>query len=347
LGEKSKVNFNKLDKSRLIPFEHEVRVTKMKHIVEILSLSKEPDALLKIKKLNKFQYMNLDTGEVFDYQLSENRGQNIAGLKKTFKTIRNLINNNFTGAANELFITLSYAENMKDVKQLYKDFDVFMKRFRRKFSDIDYLSIVEPQGRGAWHCHVLARFNSLETIFIKNNEVIAPMWGHGFTKTKSLKDVDNIGAYLNAYLSDVEVNDENSEVIFGAMVSSQRNVIELEDGSIHDLNKGNYVDLKIIEKDVIGEDGEKTKKKFVKGARLHMYPSGMNLYRCSRGIKKPETEKMRYFEAKKIVGSEPANYSRTIELDKDGQFLNSITYEQYNLKRTKKQSKLEQTCTKE
>lgn len=335
MSEKPKVNFNKLQESRPIPACHEVRITRMNHIVEILSLAKEPEALLKIKKLNKFEYVNLETGEIFNYQLNENRGQNIAGLKETFKTIRNLINNNFTGGANELFITLSYAENMTDTKKLMRDFDVFMKRFRRKYPDIDYLSIVEPQGRGAWHCHVLIRFNSLDTIFIKNNEILAPMWGHGFTKTKSLKNVDNIGAYLNAYLSDVEVIEENSQAIFGAMIANQREIIETEDGQAYDLNKGNYVDLKIIEKNVLNDNGIEVKKKFVKGARLHMYPSGMNLYRCSRGIKKPATEKMTYREAKKIVGSEPANYSRTIDLDKDGQFLNSITYEQYNLKRKK------------
>lgn len=339
LSDKSKVNFNKLKKSRPIPICHTVRVTQMKHIVEILSLSSEPTSLLKYKKLNKYQYVEIETGEIFEYQLNENRGQNIAGLKETFKTMRNLINNNFTGAANELFVTLSYAQNMTDTKKLYKDFDKFIKRFKYKYPDIDYISIVEPQGRGAWHCHVLMRFNSLETVFIKNNEVLAPMWGHGFTKIKSLKSVDNIGAYLNAYLSDIEVCDENMYEIMDAISDSNPLFVELEDGQKYDINKENRVSLKVVEREVVGEDGKKIKKQFVKGARLHMYPSGMNLYRCSRGITKPTTEKMSYKDAKKIVGSEPANYSRTIDLDRDGQFLNSITYEQYNLKRYKNQRK--------
>ena len=40
------------------------------------------------------------------------------------------------------------------------------------------------------------------------------------------------------------------------------------------------------------ECGVKQKKAIVKGARLHLYHSGFNLYRCSRGVKRPEVEEM-------------------------------------------------------
>ncbi|MFZ2577965.1 MAG: replicative protein [Lactococcus hircilactis] len=35
-------------------------------------------------------------------------------------------------------------------------------------------------------------------------------------------------------------------------------------------------------------DGE-DKKKYIKGARLHLYPKGIRIYRCSRGVKKPSS----------------------------------------------------------
>lgn len=334
MRDKGKVAFNKLKKARKIHEGQVVRVTCMNHIVEILSLAIEPNALMKIRKLDKYRYVDLETGEIHEYNVSENRGDNIAGLKETFRKLRHLINNNFIGAANELFITLSYAENVTDTKRLYQDFDVFMKRFKRKYHDIDYLSIVEPQGRGAWHCHVLVRFNSLNKVYVSNNDIIAPMWSHGFTKTKSLRDVDNIGAYLNAYLSDVEVCDENVETIFGAIQhrESAFDSIVNEFGEIVVVKRHEKISLEVVERE-IDTDGKKIKKQFVKGARLHMYPSGMNLYRCSRGIKKPETEKMEYEEVKKIVGSTSPNYSRTIDILQEEKVINSITYEQYNLKR--------------
>jgi len=312
---KPKIEFKKLEKSRPIKNGQEVRVTKMNHIVDVLSLAVEPTALYKIKKIDKEHYLDLETGKVYEYELNENRGQNIIGLKETFKTIRNLINNNFTGSSNELFVTLTYAENMTDLKKLYEDFKYFIKKLKRKYNDLDYLSIVEPQARGAWHCHVLLRFNGLDEIYLENNEEVWPMWGHGFTKTKKLKNVDNVGAYLNAYLTDVEVCDENSEIIFNSAKTSSG---ELK--------------CEMFEKDV-DEGGRTVKKKYIKGARLHLYPTGMQIYRCSRGIKKPETELMKYREAKKIVGLRQANYSRTIELTADSRPVNTITYEQYNLKR--------------
>jgi hypothetical protein len=331
MASEASVTFKKLEKSSIIREEHQVRVTVMNHIVEILSLAQEPKMQMTVKKLDKNHYLNLLSGEIFEAHLSENRGQNIAGIKRTQKAIRNLINSNFTGAANELFITLSYGENMTDTKRLYKDYDVFWKRFKRKYPDAEYLSVIEPQGRGAWHCHVLIKFIERNKIYISNNDVIWPMWGHGFVKTKSLKDVDNIGAYLNAYLSDVEICDDNAEVIMNAIVANNCNMVELPDGTSKDMNE-NHVDLQIVEKDVT-EDGVTQKKKYVKGARLHMYPVDMKIYRCSRGIKKAETVKMTYAEAKKIVGPEPANYSRTIVISQDEKPLNAITYEQYNMKR--------------
>ena len=78
--------------------------------------------------------------------------------------------------------------------------------------------------------------------------------------------------------------------------------------------------------------GSNEKKSIIKGARLHMYPPKFNLYRASRGIKKPlvtyETEK----EAQKKVSAATLTFEKTIELtDSDSQFSNTINYRHYNL----------------
>lgn len=297
-----------------IPSDKEVRVTEMKHHVEVLSLGAEPTGLLKIQRLDKERYLNHETGEIRLYRQSENRGQSLESIRRTFKAIRHIINNNFVGGSNELFNTLTYAENMTDTKRLYNDFEVYIKKIRRKYGDLDYMSIVEPQGRGAWHCHVLLRFNDHEKIFIKN-EILADMWGHGFTKTSSLSGVDNIGAYLTAYLSDVDITGKSADEVIGIMDSA-------------------LGETKVVEKEV-----GKVKKKFIKGGRLHMYPSGMNLYRCSRGIIKPETVKQKYSEVKEKVGSAEPNFSKTFLIDVNDRPVQSVTYEQYNLSRSIPQQK--------
>jgi len=284
----------------------------MNDIVEVMHLRNESlGGLSNIVKLNRNEYMIRDTGEVKEYVKSENRGQNIAGLKKTFKKIRDLINNNFSGAGNELHITLTYAENMQDPKKLYDDFKNFMKRFKYRYKyDIDYISVVEPQGRGAWHFHLLLRFNGLDKIYIHNDEICS-LWGHGFTKTKSLEGIDNIGAYLSAYLGDVEMTEET-----------------IEDMVINGPARPARIEVKEVEI-------EGLKKKFIKGGRLHYYPPGMNIYRKSKGIKYPSEQYMEFSDVKKIVGSAKPTFAKTIVI-KDpatNRVYNEITYQSYNLKR--------------
>jgi len=288
-----------------IPSQKKVKVVQMGNITEIMYIEKLNMNGFPVKKLNKTEYMVVSTGEVLEYQNhAENRAQNTDSLRKTFKKIRQLINTNFIGAKNELAFTITYAQNMTDNKVLYKDFEKFIKRLRYKYLDIDYMSVVEPQERGAWHCHILLRFNGLESIYIPNKD-IEELWGHGFVKVKAIRsDVDNLGAYLSAYLGDVE------------------------------LNRNTFKQLKpgVIVKEV--EIQGKTKK-FIKGGRLHMYPNGMQIYRCSSGIRKPKIDYMYYKDAKKVVGAGTPNYSSKIDiLNDEGHKINSITYEHYNLKRT-------------
>ena len=279
-----------------------VTVTKMNHLTEIQHM-KKMNTRATIKKIDKDHYADLSTGEIKKYKHIENRSESYNSLRQTFKKLRHIINHNFTGEKNELFVTLTYAENMTDNKRLYTDIKKFMMKFRYRYPDIDYLSIVEPQGRGAWHAHILIRFNGLKTIFIANKE-LSDIWGHGFVKIKTIQDVDDIGAYLSAYLADVELTEETLYAAF-------------RDEST------------VVEKEVNGQ-----KKRFVKGGRLHMYPPGMNLYRKSKGIKKPERIRTTYKNAKKIVGSAQPHYSKRYDIENDG-FENTIQYEQYNSKRKK------------
>jgi hypothetical protein len=298
-----------------IPGYKKVKLTDMGNVKEIMYIEKLHLDGFPIKKISKNEYMVISTGEVLEYQNhSENRSENKDGLRKTFKKIRELINTNFEGNKNELAFTITYAENMTDSKVLYVDFKNFIKRLKYKYSNIDYMSVVEPQERGAWHCHVLLRFNDLKKVYIPNKE-IADLWGHGFVQVKAIRsDIDNMGAYLSAYLGDVPVDFDDSN-----------NIAELMKSGI--IKIGESVNVKEVE-----IDGKK--KKFIKGGRLNLYPTGMNIYRCSVGIKKPTKTYMTYDNAKKIVGAVTPNYSTSIKiLDDDNKHLNTISYEHYNLKR--------------
>lgn len=280
-----------------------VTVTRMNHLTEIQYMQRQ-NHKQTIRKISKDEYVLLETGEVKEFKHIENRSQSPNSMRQTFKKLRYLINNNFVGAANELHCTLTYAENVTDNDRLYKDFDRFMTRLKRKYkkvSSVDYINVVEPQERGAWHCHLLLRFNDVGSIFLKN-EILAEMWEQGFVKIKALKEVDNVGAYLSAYLSDIELTDDTEKLAY-------------------------LKDTEVVEKTVEGQ-----KKKFIKGGRLYMYPPNMKLYRKSRGIIPPERKRMRYEDAKKVVGSAEPHYSKTYEIQSED-FTNTIYFEQYNSKR--------------
>ena len=295
------------EKGKEIDSYSKVKVKQMGHIVEVKHVLKTSSGLENLLKLSKTEYLNKDTGEVLEYKINENRGQNIAGVKRSIGQLRDIINNNFTGGENELFVTTTYAENMTNVKQLYEDNKKFIMRLRYRYPYIEYINTVEPQGRGAWHNHILIKDITGKGLFIPHSE-LKELWGHGFVWINKLKDVDNIGAYLSAYLADIELTENNIKEI---------------------RERGGRQKFEIEEKEVKGET-----KAYLKGARLYLYPAGMNIYRQSKGIVKPDVTKMEYQDIKRIVGSDTPNYSRTITIyDGGDNVLNQITYEQYNLKR--------------
>ena len=283
-----------------------VSVKKMGHIYE-LCYTEHKNTKATIKLLDKEHYALMSTGEVFECNHIENRADNKAQVSQSLKRLRDYINTNVIDVSCCKWITLTYKENMQDTKKLYTDFKNFIKRFKYKYGHFEYIVAMEPQARGAWHCHCIIIFNK-KAPFIPNN-IIENLWQHGFTKTNKLDDIDNIGAYLTAYLGDIEYSEE-----YG--------------------NEKQY-NIKVVDK--IGNIKLKKPKKFIKGGRLYMYPPNFNLYRISRGIKPPKKEYYQYSCIKEKAGLIEPTYSKALQLsDTDNNFSNKIIYEYYNTKRKSK-----------
>lgn len=262
---------------------------------------------ITIQKLNADKYLDLRTGAIELFQHATSRAEDKASVAQSLRNLRDIINANLIDPATVLWVTLTYKANMRDTQRLYEDFHAFVKRLRRYLKKqghpaCEYIAAAEPQGRGAWHLHVLLLFPE-KAPFIPNVHM-AKLWGHGFTKTKSLQGVDNPGLYLTAYLGDMEL----TEAVTSGTQRGRLGEVEAED-----------------------EQGHRQKKTVIKGARLHLYPPGFNLYRCSRGVKRPEVLHMTEREAQKIIGTAPLTYEKTIAVtDSEGQTLNIINYRQYN-----------------
>ena len=286
------------------PKDHEeIRVKEMGNVIELMH-SERKNYEIFIKKISDDEYIDLRTGEVKQCNKIDNRAGNLNSVRQSLGRLRDLLNTNITDVSKCRWVTLTYAENMTDPKRLYEDFKKFNMRMRYKGFKYEYIVCMEPQGRGAWHAHLVMIFDDKAPYI--DNKFMADTWGHGFTTTKKLEDVDNVGAYLTAYLGDMDM-------------------LEFQNLSEEEQNEMKIFGIKEVEVDGVS-------KSILKGARLHMYPPKFNLYRASRGIKKPlvtyETEK----EAQKKVSAATLTFEKTIELsDSDSQFSITINYRHYNL----------------
>lgn len=272
-----------------------VKVSKQgKNYAEITYVQRKPKQT--IKKLSATQYLDLETGEIKDFNLSDKK-DNDRSIKATMNRLCGIIRHNFTeGAKNQLFITQTYGENMTDNVKLYIDQKNFIKRLKYAYPDhnFDYISVAEPQGRGAWHFHTLLKSNKkleipndsdtvlkwgLSEDFIK--KTVSALWGHGWTKTKKLVSND-VGKYYIHYFTDIK-------------------------------NPNFKVELK---------QGKKMAKKYVKGGRLSLYPKNFNFYRCSRGIKKPPVYYTTWDEIRKEYVN--LDWIKTFDIEQDGEKKNVI-----------------------
>ncbi|MDU4936622.1 MAG: hypothetical protein E6X43_15065, partial [Peptostreptococcaceae bacterium] len=189
----------------------EVRVKEMGNIIEVMH-SERTNHKIYIKKISDSEYIDLRTGEVKQCEKIDNRACNLNSVRQSLGRLRDLLNTNIKDPSHCRWVTLTYKENMTDPKRLYEDFKKFNMRMRYNGYKYEYIVAMEPQGRGSWHAHLVMIFDD-KAPYIKNDSedpkefTMESAWGHGYTKTKKLEDVDNVGAYLTAYLGDMEMSD--------------------------------------------------------------------------------------------------------------------------------------------
>ena len=305
----------KLEENYKVKNYQMVRVKEMGNVVELMFQENRNNSNV-IKKISANEYIDTRTGEVKEFVHIENRSQAVNEVRKSLSRLRDYINTNVTNVEYCKWVTLTYKENMTDTKKLYKDFEKFNKRLRYALSKegykYEYIVAMEPQGRGAWHAHMLMIFDCKAPYI--DNDFMAKTWSHGFTSTKKLdKNIDNLGAYLTAYLGDMELTEAVENV-----------------GLFNIMDKNSNINYPVVEVEV-NEGDKKVSKAILKGLRMVLYPPKFNLYRCSRGIKKPIVSYEREIDAQKKISAGTLTFERTIKLtDADSDYSNVINYRYYN-----------------
>lgn len=123
--------------------------------------------------------------------------------KRASAKVRNLINAN---PQLNKFFTLTFADNITDLKYANNQFRCFIKRLNRYLvklgkSPVEYVAVVEFQERGAVHYHLLCNLPYI------NAKELAQIWGNGFVKINKIDNVDNVGAYVTKYMTKDNADD--------------------------------------------------------------------------------------------------------------------------------------------
>ncbi len=311
------MDFEKLEIPIDIQDNSLVRLKEMGNILEI-QYCEHRNNTCYIQKIDNENYVDLRTGELCEFKHRENRSQSLQELKRSLNHGRDMINANCTNIKNCRFLTVTYRQRdnydiepipMTDTKRLYKDLDYFYKKLKWHYgNDIRILTFKEPQRSGSWHAHIIVVFKN--TAPFMPNDFIAKLWGQGFVRVERVADsVDNIGAYLTAYLCDVELSEFEKE-----------------------FPNAKFAEIKEVE--IENDNGEKIKKKFVKGARLKYYPPYFNPFTCTRNCVKPNVSNTTYKLAKEKASSAKLTFTKTVCLkDTEKDFQNTIQTEYYNTKR--------------
>lgn len=184
----------------VISDDRSVKVIFMNGVIQVECSSAVTSHLNRYCKKNKHEYIDLETGELFECSIKENRGQNVAGVRRSLRNLYFYLNTNFVGKRNERKVTLTYRNIVNEPQRLCDDFENFIRRLRRRYKrygEIEYIAVVEPcKTRDSWHIHCFLKYvrdKRRKILFMPNFDKLIPdMWGHGFADVKPIENENAI-----------------------------------------------------------------------------------------------------------------------------------------------------------
>ena len=273
-----------------------------------------------IAKLPNGYYFNRRTGEIKKYHIHERgtRLTNLNSVKRAMLQLRYIIESNFFGDKNELFISLTYSKPQTDIKRLKKDWANFVKKLYRKYPDsnLKYIVIFEPQGKlvdekPCFHIHFL-----LKGLVNMDKKILYNLWPQGFVDIKSIHYFDN----------DDHKVDENPENIAAYVTSYAVNLnTQFVDHNVAEIMKENKIEIITTS----------SNKQIAKGARLLFYPRYFRFYSCSSNVKMPRIYKNLPIDKIDFSSFGKLESSYAYEIYDDNKKLNKVQH--FNYKKVKKQ----------
>lgn len=140
-----------------------------------------------------------DREKLTDEEKFERRKANVVQSKRNF--VR-LVKANLEDGNPPFLISMTYVENMQDIKQGYKDFGAFIQKLRYRFGkEFRYIGAPEFQTRGAVHFHILAWNLPITPREERRERILAGYWDHGFVDVRATDGDDRLSGYLAKYMA--------------------------------------------------------------------------------------------------------------------------------------------------
>ena len=123
---------------------------------------------------------------------------------------RRLVSSNLDDKVLPLLATITYKENLTDLKKSYYDYKLFIQKLHYTYGkELKYIAVPEFQERGAVHFHVLFWGLPAEKLLPERltdryenvSPTLGTMWGNGFVFLKETDGNDKLSSYLAKYMS--------------------------------------------------------------------------------------------------------------------------------------------------
>lgn len=287
----------KKGKNYHIPRNKDVKVTRFKDGTARITYVKTKNTNLSRYRRKGNKMLDTKTGKNKEFVLPKFKPDRT--IKRTMKeTVMPLLKNNFRGGNNELFVTLTFKEEMNDFNELNKIFNNFWNRLCYQYNDLDLVCLYVKemqQNRASWHYHFLMKEQNGKYLYIPN-EQMQKIWGLGLTKTNRVTSADE---YLHTEI------DEETDMLDTFNISSGR------------FHIGKVIDYMCKLRTKSGE-----------------IPSNGRIHGKKGILKAPEVRKMTYREANNTILKDATLIKEDTLLlidEEDKHIMNSIHNEEWNL----------------
>jgi len=159
--------------------------------------------LEELKPLNDINFSSSKSSKINNINSNRESAIDYKNIIRSKLSLERLVKSNIS--LFKSFITLTFKDNITNIKDANKTFNVWRTRIKKDFNNFSYICVPEFQKRGAIHYHLLTNID------LKNTKIIIPQkdrvgcynvkyWNSGFSSVFDLKDINVIG-YISKYMT--------------------------------------------------------------------------------------------------------------------------------------------------